>query len=383
MKEQVSFQITEEAACKSRPLFILNNMKNLIVILLLLLSWNASSQKVFPYINNQEYLMSFGKGMSWQLDFLKPIHVQYSEEIVAYIDNKRDLFVYDGESKEKLSGMVNDYKIGINLLAWNAGPILHVWENGVKQNLTYFAGHYEVSDSLVVFEDTRDNAIRVYYNGEIYDLYSSIYRPVFPQAIGTNTVAFKGNGDVQYAFISGRIIEIGVFPENLTFAAGASLLVFNDEFNQSFAAVFRTRVVDVEPTMVQSYKAGYGIFAYQDRNDNLKAYVQGNIVTLSSYASFYEVFRDMIVWGENGTFYVYYEGLQYEIANYIPSEYYIRDGIVAFRNLNGGISAFHNKTVDIVSNYINAGFEVNGNTIKVQVSKGNFLFFKNGHSVSM
>lgn len=353
-------------------------IRNLIISIVLFLSCHLSAQKVFPFLDYLGHLKSFQGGLSIQLDYLRPIDVKYSEEIIAYTDSKNDLFVYDGEKKEKLSGMANDYKIGIDLVAWNAGPIINVWENGVKQNLTYFGGNYEVSDSLVVFEDTRDNTIRVYYKGQIYDLYSSVSEPPFPQYIGSNTVAFRGNGDNYYAFITGKIMEIGVFNDNLKFTAGANLLAFNDPFNQSFVAVFKDGVFDVEPTMVQSYKSGYDIIVYLDRNNNLKAYINGDLVTLSSYASSYEVFRNMVVWAENSVLYTYYNGGRYEITNYIPKEYKIRDGIVAFRDLNGGVSAFYNGQIKIISNLPGVPFEVNGNTIKLTVSKGHYTFFKNG-----
>ncbi len=336
------------------------------------------AQKVFPYLDYLGHLKSFQDGMSRQVDHLRPIDVKYSEEIIAYIDSKNDLFVYDGETKEKLSGMANDYKIGINLVAWNAGPVINVWEKGSKQNLTYFGGHYAVSDSLVVFEDTRDNAIRVYYKGRIYDLYTSVSRPPFPHKIGSNTVAFRGNGDNYYAFIAGKIKEIGVYNDNLKFAAGANLLAFNDPFNQSFAAVFMDGVFDVETTMVQNYKAGYDLIVYLDRNSNLKSYIDGDLVTLSSYASFYDVYRNMVVWGENSVLYTYYNGGKYEVANYIPKEYKIKDGVVVYRNLNGGVSAFYNGHNIIISNLTGAPFEINGSTIKVTVSKNRYVFFKNG-----
>ncbi|HLV42005.1 MAG TPA: hypothetical protein VKY37_06990 [Brumimicrobium sp.] len=349
-----------------------------ILSILLLVTSGAMAQKVFPYLNNMDYFKSFHEGQSIQLDYLKPIDIKYSEEIIAYIDNKSDLFVFDGKEKEKLSGLANDYKIGINLVAWNTGPIVSVWENGQKQTLTHFGRNYIVSDSLVVFEDRRDNAVRVYYRGVIHDLYYSISDVYLPQYVGSNTVAFQGNGNVNYAFISGKIIEIGVFNEHIKYAPGANLVAFNDPFNQTFAVAFKNEVLDVEPTMVQSYKTGYDMIVYLDRNNNLKAYIAGELVTLSSYASFYEVYRDMVVWGENGVLYSFNNGKRYEIANYIPDEYKIRQGIVAFRNLNGGVSVFHNNEVEIVSNLSGAPFEVNGNTVKVQVHKGNYIFFKNG-----
>lgn len=354
-------------------------MKVSIVILFIMVFGFARAQNVFPYVDNRQYFKSFKEGFSTQIDHLPPIEYKYSEEIIAFIDNKSDLMIFDGKKSEKLSGMANGYEIGINLVAWNTGPVISVWENGQKQILTYFGRRYEVSDSLVVFEDERDNAIRVYYRGNIYDLYYSVGRPYFPQYIGPNTVVFEGNGGVYYAFNSGKILEIGSFNGPAKFAPGANLVVFNDPFNQSFAVAFREEALDVETMNAIDYQAGYDIFAYTDINHNLKAYIDGELVELSSNASFYQVYRDLIVWGENNTFFTYNNGTRYEIANYIPDEFQLRDQIVAFRNLNGGVSVFHNNKVEIVSNLTGAPFKVNGNTVQVQVSKGNFDYFKNGY----
>ena len=348
------------------------------LLFLILIALQINAQRVFPLLDNREFFKSFYEGQTRQLDHLRPIDFKYSEEIIAFIDNKSDLMVYDGKAIEKLTGLANDYKIGIGILAWNTGPIVSVWENGQAITLTQFGGRYEISDSLVVFEDRRDNAIRVYYNGKIHDLYYSVSDLYFPQYIGSNTVAYQGVGGVYYAFIAGKIIEIGAFNEAIEFVAGGNLVAFNDPFNQSFAVAFHNKVLDVEPTMVMNYEAGYDQFVYTDRNGNLKAYIDDELITLSSYPIFYKVFRDMVVWGENGVLYTYNNGTRYEIANYIPDEYKIRQGIVAFRNLNGGVSVFHNNQVEIVSNLSGAPFEVNGNTVRVQVNRGNFIFFKNG-----
>lgn len=353
----------------------------LIFVLFLFIQSEVYTQKVFPYLDNLEYLKSFQNGQSYQVDYLRPVDVTYSEKVIAYIDNKNDFFIYDGNKKEKMTGMANGYQVGINLVAWNTGPIVSIWDDGRKQTITQFGRNYEVSDSLVVFEDLRDNAIRVYYKDSIYDLYYSIGDLAFPKHVGSNSVGFTGNGNVQYSFVSGKIIEIGVINDEVNYEAGGNLVAFNDPFHQSFAVAFSNEIVDVEPIMVKDYKAGYDLVAYRDRNLNLKGYINHKLVNLSSYsASFYDVFRDMIVWGENGMFYAYYKNRKYELANYIPSEYKIRNGIVAFRNLNGGVSVFYDEKVEIVSNLTNAEFEVNGNTVKVKVNRGNYIFFENGET---
>lgn len=355
-------------------------MKYLIFTLFIAFTFGITfGQEVFPFINNMDYLKSFQNGQERQVDYLRPIDLKYSEEIIAYIDNKSDFIIYDGQSKEKMTGLANNYKIGINIAAWNTGPIVSVWDDGKQRVLTQFGGRYEVSDSMVVFEDRRDNAIRVYYQDSIYDLYYSVSDLAFPNDIGSNSVAFVGNGNVHYSFIAGKKLEIGVINDPVNYKAGGNIIAFNDPFNQSFAITLKNQILDVETITVNDYKTGYDLVVYRDRNQNLKGYIDYQLVTLSNYsAQFYEVFRDVVVWGENSIFYTYMNGKKYEICNYIPEDFKIRNGIVAFRNMNGGVSVFYNEKVKIVSNLSGAPFEVNGNTVRVQVNKGNFIFFKNG-----
>lgn len=338
-------------------------------------------QEVFPYIDNMRFMRNFKEGRTTQIEHLEPRDVKFSEKIIAFIDHKRDFFLYDGVQKEKLASIVNGYDIGYNICAWNMGPILTVWDSGKKRELTRFGRHYQVTDSLVVFEDLRDNAIRVYYNDSIYDLFYSVDVPVFPTAVGSNSVAYVGNGNIHYAFVSGKIVEIGVINDIVRYSAGANKVAFNDPFHQSFSVAHATEIVDVESIMIQDYEAGWDIVAYRDLNDQLFLYKNDGIIELSNYsARNYQVFRNMVVWNEAGLLFVYDGNLKqkFEVANYIPEEFKIRDGIVAFRNLNGGVSVYDNGEIKVISNLQNAPFEVNGNTVRIQVNKGNFDFYKNG-----
>lgn len=354
-------------------------MKIVVSFLFFSFSLFSVAQEVFPYIDNIGFMRSFKNGKTTQIEHLRPNHVEFSENFIAFIDNKNDFFIFDGQQKELISNMVNGFQIGYNICAWNTGPIVMVWDAGKKKTLTRFGRNYQVSDSLVVFEDLRDNAIRVYYQDSIYDLFYSVEQPMFPSAVGSNSVAFIGNGNIHYSFISGEITEIGVINDPVKYAAGAGKIAFNDPFNQSFAVALKNEVVDVENIMIQDYKAGWDIVAYRDLNNNLLLYENNRIKELSNYsARWFEVFRNMVVWNEAGLLFCYDGTGVYEIANYIPSEYMIRDGIVAFRNLNGGVSVFDRGQVKIVSNLQDAPFEVNGRTVKVQVNRGNFVFYKDG-----
>jgi hypothetical protein len=362
----------------------MNVSKIFISSIIALFSLITFAQDVFPYIDNVGFMRSFQNGYSRQVEFLPPVDVKFSEKIIAYIDNKNDFFIYDGKEKEMLSNMASSYQIGYHIAAWNTGPILNVWDNGKKRTLTRFGRNYVVSDSLVVFEDLMENAIRVYYRDSIYELYRTVGQPIFPAAVGSNTVAFEGNGNVQFAFVAGSIVEIGVINDNVRYSAGGNKIAFNDPFHQSFASAQFREIVDIESIQIRDYKAGNDLIVYRDLNDQLLCYMNNEVIELSNYsARWFEVFRNTVVWNEAGLFFAFDGKQKYELANYIPEEYKIRDGIVAFRNLNGGVSMFANGEVTVISNLPNAPFEVNGTTVRVQVNRGNFIFFKDGKSFDM
>ncbi|MCC5923286.1 MAG: hypothetical protein JJT77_05845 [Crocinitomicaceae bacterium] len=339
------------------------------------------AQDVFPFIDNIGYMRSFQDGKVVQIEYIPPKHVEFSEKIIAFVDHKNDFFVFDGEKKELLSNLATRFQLGYHLVAWNAGPLVNVWDRGKKRTLTQFGRNYVVTDSLVVFEDLMENAIMVYYNDSVYTLVRSVDIPRFPLAVGTNSVAFIDNGDVHKAFVAGKILEIGVINDPVRYKAGGNKVAFNDPFHQSFAVVHQKEIVDVEEIMITDYQVGWDIVVYRDLNKQLFCYQDYKVSEISNFnARSFEVFRDMVVWNEAGLLFCYYKGKRYEIANFIPEEYKIRDGIVAFRNLNGGVSVFDKGEVRIISNLKNAPFEVNGSTVRVQVNRGNFVFYKDGET---
>src|SRR5690554_7490599 len=77
-------------------------IKNFILLsLLLIVTYGSMAQEVFPYLDNRDYFKSFHEGRSTQLDHLKPIDVKFSEHIIAFIDNKSDLIIFDGVKRSE------------------------------------------------------------------------------------------------------------------------------------------------------------------------------------------------------------------------------------------------------------------------------------------
>ena len=171
------------------------SFKNTLLFFFLLSGTASFAQKVVPFVDFNNYFRTFENDNFRQLEFQPIKDYQAGDDLVAYIDTRGNLRVYDGNERQDISNMIVSYKISDHLMAYNIGPTLNMWDEGKLQTLTYFSGTYEVTDSLIVFQDTRFNTVNVYWNKKIIQLYQTTGDNYMPVAIGDNIIAFKDNGN--------------------------------------------------------------------------------------------------------------------------------------------------------------------------------------------
>ena len=101
---------------------------------------------------------------------------------------------------------------------------------------------------------------------------------------------------------------------------------------------------------------------------SLMYYNNGETKALTNFgASKWEVKDDVAVWIENGFFYACVSGEKTEVARYIPKDYLIKNDVVVFRNLMGGVSAFVNGKVISVTTQMNSEYEIYGSSILSEI----------------
>jgi hypothetical protein len=353
-------------------------MKNFIWILLLL-PFLSDAQKVVPFEDFNFYFRSFENENFRQIEFQRIKEYKAGDDLVAYIDNRGNLRVWDGENRQDISNMNVQYHVSDHLLAYNIGPTLNVWDQGKLRTLTYFASDYVVKDSMIVFKDTRFNTVSVYWNKQIIELYRLTGDLYMPEVIGDNILAFKDNGNFYKVFWRGHIYELGVWNGAIDFQAGTDIICFNDPTTRTFAVFEQGQFVDVEYFWIKKYKAGRGFVAYEDLNGNLKVYHGGEHQILSNFsASFWEVKDDMMVWGENSFVFAFQNGQKIQVSNFTPKDYLLKNNVFAFRNILGGVSALMNGKIFDVSNQVDCEYVIYGNVLLVKLFNRSFIVFKDG-----
>lgn len=354
-------------------------MKHILTIVFSVVVVLANAQQVIPFVDFNNYFKSFQNGFFRQIEFQQIREYKAGDDVVAYIDNRNNLRVFDGTQPRDLANVNVQYEVSDHLLVWSIGQTLNMWDAGDLRTLSYFAGSYEVKDSLIVFENTQKNSVQAYYNGEVYTLYTSTGQVSMPDFVGENIVAFRDNGNYNKVFWRGNIYELGVWHNPIQYHGGTDMLVFNDPITGTFAIFEDGEFLDVESFHMNKYMAGRGFIVYENQNNDLIYYGKGQTIQLSNFgASFWDVKDDVVIWGENSLTYALMDGEKIQIATYTPKDYLLKNNVVAFRNIMGGVDALVDGKVKNLTNQQESEYEIYGNGVLVQLFNRSYLLYKDG-----
>lgn len=336
-------------------------------ICIFLLPTLVQAQTIFPFTDFNNFFQVFRDGYFQQIEHNQVSDVFYGDEIVAYCNSQRDFKVYDGEQTRMLTNQIITYKASDHLLAWNIGPIINYFENGQSRIISSFGGQYEVSDSLIVYQDTRYNTVNVVYKGKAILLYQTTSDLYMPEVVGDNIVAFRDNGNNYKVFWRGEIYELGVWngANKIQFSAGTDMLAFNDPNSRTFAVFENGEFLDVEDLHVSKMKACRGFVVYEDVQGNLKYYGKGVRKDLSAYFQFWDAKDDVVIWGESNSTYSLYGGDRKQVCNYIPKDWLLKNDVVAFRSNVGGVASWINGNFKEITTLANVEYAVNKHSVMV------------------
>lgn len=354
-------------------------MRLTLIFSLALFSFKLSAQTVVPFVDFNNFFKTYQNGFFRQLEFQQIKDFKFGDNVVAYIDMRENLRVFDGDQPMNVANLMAEYEVSDNLMTWKIGPTLNLWDAGKLKTLTYFANRYTVMDSIVVYEDTRFNTMNVYYKGKTHQLFAGFGELEWPVHIGHNILVFKDNGSFYKIFWRGQIYDIDSWNNPIKFAGETDIICFNDPINGTFAIFENGQLYDLEQFHVPNYKAGNGSVMYTDLNGNLKIYKKGKVETVSNFSpDFYAAVDSMMVWGENNALYVFWEGKKKELVRYIPEEYQMKNNTLVFKNLMGGVTCFNKDGLKDISNQMDATYTIHGNGVLVQLFNRSYIYYTDG-----
>ena len=359
-------------------------MKHLLLSLFIGIVSLSNAQDVVPLIDFSGYFRSFQNGFFRQIEFQRIKNFKTGDDVVGYVDNRGNLRVFDGSKPRDLANIETEYEVSDNLMVWKIASNLNLWDDGSVRTLSYFAGQYKVMDSLVVYTDTRFNSVNVYYNGEVHELYTTVSAPHLPDHVGENIVAYRDNGNFYKVFWRGEVYELDVWHNPILFEGGTDVVCFNDPITGTFAIFENGSFLDVEMFHVNEYKAGNGFIVYEDQGGNLQYYGNGVHETLTNFgATFWDVKDNAVIWGENNFTYAFQNNEKIEIARFTPKDYLLKNNVIAYRNIMGGVNFVENGEVKEITNQMDAEYSIHGNSLLVSLFNTSFIYYTEGRKFNL
>lgn len=351
----------------------------IVYLLVLLLSSQAFGQKMIPFIDFNQFFRTFENGAFRQIEFQRIENYKAGDDVIAYYDNRGNLRIYDGVKPVDVANINADYSVSDHLVTWKIGQLLNMWDAGKMQTLTYRSNNVATKDSIIVYQDIQYNTLNVYEKDKITQVTQMTSDLMWPSNIGENVFAFRDNGDFYRVYWNGRTYDIDVWVGNIDFSAGTDIVSFNDPTMRTFAIFDRGELIDVEQQFVQRHQAGRGFVVYEDVNGNLIKYQNGKKTTLSNFgASFWEVKDDIVIWFENNFLFCQVGNKKVQVCNFKPIDYKIKNNVLAYRNIMGGVDAVVNGELVNLTNQQDASYDIFGSSVLVGLFNNTYKVYWKG-----
>jgi hypothetical protein len=341
---------------------------------------SASAQGIVPTLDFNNFFVSFQDGFFRPIEIQPIVSYKAGDEIVAYIDTRGNLKIYDGKERIDVTTLNVDYQVSDHLMAYRIAQGLRMWDAGKFTVLTNFGREFVVKDSIIVFEDIRYQALNVYWNQKVESLVTITNGVSMNASVGENLVVYKDNSNTYFVYWHGQKFEIGTYNEEvLDFQLGTDVMCFKDPYTQSFYVFDQGNFLELESFPIKKYKAGRGFVVYEDMNGNLWHYQNGQKTALSNFSSdLWDVKDDICVWMENSYFFAYTNGQRVQVATYQPQAYLLKNNVLVYRNIIGGVSALVDGVSQEITNFPQADFEIYGSKVLVKLPNQTSVVFMNG-----
>jgi len=355
-------------------------MKTILLIpFFVLLSLFSPAQNLSAFLDYRNYFQVFDNGSIRQVDYLPVKSFKVGGASVAYIDNTNEFRIYSAEQKfDQTFGCSLSYVVTDNLVAWQVGKVLSVFENQRSQNLSYYCTIYAINDSLIGFFDESTYNFSVYYKGTVTDLESSMIEPPKKIKAGSNTLAYVNQSNFFKVFYRGTTYILDDLAP-VAFEAGRDVVAYIDDYNKYFHLFYKGDTARIETFAPDSFKVGFGIMAYVDNLGNFRVFNEGASRRLLTYRpDFFKVKGNTVVYAFNNNFTVFYKGEIYTLENYIPKDYQIGNDGVAYIDVSGRLKLFQAGKTYTASYEIINHYQLNGNVLTYCVGTNTTQFFWNG-----
>ena len=219
-------------------------------------SFSYSQGSVVAYKDIRDFLFVFENGAPRTLDTRPVREVKSAGPYVGFINAANNLMVYyDGTFTDLGDATNTSFEVNYSFLIYRRDNVLAVFEKGNLTRLSYFIKDYKISEGLIVFRETIADILKVYRDGKIEELETTLVGKLGNYDAGKNTVAYTNRNGYLKIYDSGDVYEID---NNGTteFSCGKNIVAYTDGANYNFKVYYLRKILTLEEIKVQSFKIG-------------------------------------------------------------------------------------------------------------------------------
>lgn len=326
---------------------------------------------VHGYRDFRQFLYIFENGRPRVLEQQPVRSFKARGQLIAYANNANDLIVYYNGEKFKLGDMTaTTYELTQSFLYYQRDLLLGIFDKGQNLPLTYFMRDFIATDSLLVFRDKNVDILRVYWNGAVHDLETTLTGSLRDYKAGENTVAYVNQAGFFKTYLDDHVFDLDNIPP-VSYEPGGDLVAYVDGLYNYLKVFFRGKILVLEKFQPVSYKAGVGVVAYVADDNTFKIFNNGKLMRAEAYPpDFYTVRDNTVLFFFNNRFQALINGVRYELDEFMPTSYQLSENNIAWLDLNGRLHLFSEGQAYEVSLDRITTYELNGNTLKYDVPDG-------------
>ena len=353
--------------------------KILCLLLSLICACSMQAQPLAAFVDIQNQLMVWDRGMIHKVDFMPPTSMKIGRTAIPYLDNSRSFKIYyNGGVKEVNNGFTNAFFATDNLVAYLNQKSLNVYDKGVSKNLAGVCDQYFIADSVILFLDSYKGEYRAYYNKEIYTVESYIPDSVLANLkVSDNIIAYVNFANQFRIFYRGKLLGQEDYPVK-NFDAGRNTVAYVD-IDRKFKVFHSGQTFVLDDFAPSSYKVGDNFVAYVSGDGYFKVFYSDSVHTIGYMNPAYQVGDNVMAFKDpGGALKVFYQGNITEMESYYPTGMIIQYNSLAYLNSGNTLRLFTEGEVFDVTNADLANWSLNYDVITYQIGQAIFKVFYKG-----
>ncbi len=291
------------------------------------------AQPLTAYVNLQNQVMVWDKGVIRKVDYLPPLEMKIGRAAIPYIDNSRSFKIYHGGGVQKVNiGFTNQFQVSDNLIAFLNSRSLNVFDNGKITNLSGLCPEYYLGDSVLLFFEGVRREYKCYYNGVVYPVESFLADSAIKQvAVSDNIIAYDNYANQFRLFYHGQILRQEDY-RVYNFAAGRNTVAYVD-LNREFKIFHKGETFIVEDFPPQSYAVGDDVVAYVSQDGYFKIFYDDSVRNVGFFKPEYRVGDWIVAYRDGGGYFrAFYKGEITTLETYYPGSFQVQYNSIAYIN---------------------------------------------------